>query len=395
MPRNRKSNILRYASHAANDLFWFILPLVLPLLLTRYGLSYARAGGILTFYLAISAAGSYLMGRISDGIPRRYMMGFGLWVAAAGLIAAGFAGSFPVFLLFIAVTAVGMSTFHPAMYAHIDETFDEDKGRALSYFEVAGTVAILTMFLVNGALLKSLGSRGVMVITAIPAIVVGSFLLRARFMDSAAGEALPVPDSGAPAAASHAPISLFLFFMLSIILRVMSITAILNFLPTIFTDYFHLPPDRAAWASGLFFAGGIFGSLIASRFARPALSYRILTWGALCVAPVIAGMALHMPLFFHLVLVCLLGFFGSGLLINQNLILVRLASRFGRGEAFGILMGVMTITSSVSPSLFGLAVDNWGFATAILIFSIPVIISAALLAALFNPMSPVISSKAY
>ena len=57
--------------HGANDLYWFILPLVLPALLSRYNLGYTGAGGILTIYLLFTAAGSFVMGRLSDRMSRK------------------------------------------------------------------------------------------------------------------------------------------------------------------------------------------------------------------------------------------------------------------------------------------------------------------------------------
>jgi hypothetical protein len=44
MPDSRRTAVLRYSGHAANDLFFFVLPLVLPVLLIRYGLSFSEAG---------------------------------------------------------------------------------------------------------------------------------------------------------------------------------------------------------------------------------------------------------------------------------------------------------------------------------------------------------------
>jgi predicted MFS family arabinose efflux permease len=180
----------------------------------------------------------------------------------------------------------------------------------------------------------------------------------------------------------HASVSLFVLFLLSIVLRIASMMAILNFLPTIFTGHFGLQADRAAWATGLFFAGGIVGSFAASRFSRPDRSYRILVFGSFIIAPLIALLALDVPLPFHFAAILLFGSFASGLIINQNLILTTLGSRFGRGEAFGILMAVMTLSQSISPALFGLSVDKWGFSPALLIFSVPVILSAILLVTL-------------
>ena len=84
--------------HGANDLFWFILPLVLPLLLIRYNLSYAQAGGILTVYLFVTAVCSFIMGKLSDRLSPRKILGYGFILASLGLIASGFAPSLPVFL---------------------------------------------------------------------------------------------------------------------------------------------------------------------------------------------------------------------------------------------------------------------------------------------------------
>jgi len=377
MPYTIKSSALRYTSHGANDLFWFILPLVLPLLLVRYNLSYARAGGIISFYLAITAAGSYVMGRISDRIPRRLIMGIGFYIAAAGLIAAGYAENFTFFLFFLAITGLGVSTFHPAMYAHIDETFQDNKGKILGAYEASGTTAILLMFLLNGALLGSIGTRGVMVITTIPALIVGTLMIRSTSMDAIKSGTTEIKDK--TRVDQHPPKALFVLFLITIILRVASVMAILNFLPTIFTRHFGLQPDHAAWATGLFFAGGIAGSFAASRFSRLDRSYRILIFGSFLLVPLVALLALNVPMSFHYINIIILGSVGSGLIINQNLVLTTLGSRFGKGEAFGILMAVMTLSQSISPALFGLSVDSWGFSVSLFIFSIPVLISAALL----------------
>jgi MFS family permease len=394
MPKSIKTAVQRHLSHAANDLFWVVLPLVLPLLVVKYKLNYAGAGRIVSFYMAITAVGSYFLGRISDGIPRRYIMGFGFFFAAGGLIAAGFAGSFFFFMFFLAVTAMGMSTYHPAMYAHIDETFKENKGRILGRYEASGGAAILMMFLVNGALVSTIGIRGVMLVTAVPALVMGAVLIGARGIDrdsaGVAGDSRNSPAAGdigeetvrTDTAGTRAAAALFFVFLLSVLLRVVSITGVLNFLPTIFTDHFGLPLNRASWATGLFFAGGLTGSLIASRYSRADRSFKILLYGSLLIAPLIAVIALIADgpaLVISLVPVFLMGVFSAGVGVNQNLILTTMGSRFGRGEAFGILIAVNTLASSASPYLFGLIIDSWGFSRALLVFSVPVVVSTFIL----------------
>ena len=384
---HRIHGIIRNLSHAANDLFWFILPLVLPLLLQRFDISYAAAGGILTYYLAVNAVCTYIMGRISDRIPRRLVIGIGFFVAAAGLILAAFAPDYRLFLAALTLTAFGVSTFHPAMYAHIDETGGDDKGRILGLYEATGTAAILVMFLVNGALISRIGAPGVMIITTVPALVMGALVLSTRRFDAPGSR---VQEQTGPAGDGHPPMTMFLLFLATIVFRVASVMGVVNFLPTIFTHHFGSSMTVAAYSSGLFFAGGILGSVIASRYSRTAVSYRVLIIGSMLITPLVASLAVNLPFGVRLLSVFLLGALGSGLIINQNIILTTLGSRFGRGEAFGILMAVMTLSQSVSPGMFGLGAESWGFSATLLVFSLPVLLSMLLLVVFRSRMLRVI-----
>ena len=102
----------------------------------------------------------------------------GLMVAAFGLASSGFSPGLGLFLVLVSITAVGVSTFHPVMYAIIDRRSGGDKGRFLGLYESFGIGAILIMFLVNGLLFKWIGIRGVMLATALPAAVIGILYLR-------------------------------------------------------------------------------------------------------------------------------------------------------------------------------------------------------------------------
>ncbi|MFP4564709.1 MAG: MFS transporter, partial [Spirochaetia bacterium] len=110
--------------HGVNDLFWFILPLVLPPMVVTLGLNYTQAGGILTGYLAIIAIFSFIFGKIADGYSKWSMLGPGFIAAGAGLLVSGFVSSLPLFFVALALAALGVSTFHPSLYALInDRTF--------------------------------------------------------------------------------------------------------------------------------------------------------------------------------------------------------------------------------------------------------------------------------
>ena len=85
--------------HGVNDIFWFILPLILPTMLKTFGLNYTQAGGILTGYLAIIAVLSFILGKIADRFSKWSLLAPGFLAAGAGLLMSGFIGSFPLFLI--------------------------------------------------------------------------------------------------------------------------------------------------------------------------------------------------------------------------------------------------------------------------------------------------------
>jgi MFS transporter, FSR family, fosmidomycin resistance protein len=366
----------KFLGHSANDLFWFILPLVLPSLLIRYDLSFAQAGGILTTYLMVTALCSFAVGKLADRFSRKKLLSYGFILSAAGLASSGFAPNLGIFLALISVTAVGVSTFHPVMYAVIDDQYQEQKGKIMGLYESFGTGAILLMFLINGTLLGIIGVKGILILTAAPALIMGFVYL---FSDTIPEVNKEEKNKKEDEPASKKDIVRFVLFLLSVILRVFSVTAVLNFLPTIFVSFLNYSEASAAYASAIFFGGGLIGSLFAGRLADRLNSFSILLWGTLLIIPSLLFFSLDIPGILYLIIVGFFGAFGSGCIINQNLLMRRMGKHLGTGEIFGILMGVMTVTSSLSPVFFGLLIDHAGLKPALIIFTFPLVLSILLL----------------
>jgi FSR family fosmidomycin resistance protein-like MFS transporter len=362
--------------HSANDLFWFILPLILPALLVRYNLSYSQAGGILTIYLLVTAIGSFVMGKLSDRFSRKQILSWGFLLASLGLMASGFAPSLSIFLILISITAIGMSSFHPVMYAVIYEAYPDNRSRVMGLYESFGTGAILTMFLVNGFLLKWIGVRGVLILTAVPALIMGFIYL---YSDVIPEENIVGGYSDSAEKAGGVSPSRFIFFLISVILRVFSVTALLNFMPVIFVKFFGLDADSAAYSTAFYFVGGITGALVFGRLSEKFNSFGIIMAGTVFIAGVMLALSGNMPIWIYLLLIVLFGGFASGCVINQNLLMIRLSGTLGKGSVFGILMGVMTVTSAFSPAVFGIAIDAVGYQGALKLFILPLVLSSAIL----------------
>ena len=74
--------VLRNVGHGVNDIFWYILPSLLPVILDQFGMKYGTAGGLLTAFLGVVAVFSLILGKISDYFPRHIILGTGFFVAS-------------------------------------------------------------------------------------------------------------------------------------------------------------------------------------------------------------------------------------------------------------------------------------------------------------------------
>ena len=75
--RDRSVVILRNVGHGVNDIFWYILPSLLPVILDQFDIKYGTAGGLLTAFLGVVAVFSFILDKISDYSPRHIILAAG------------------------------------------------------------------------------------------------------------------------------------------------------------------------------------------------------------------------------------------------------------------------------------------------------------------------------
>ena len=148
------ARVLRNVSHGVNDIFWFILPSLLPVILEQFDMKYGTAGGLLAAFLIVIAVFSFALGKLSDRVPRQLILGSGFLVASVFLIFSSLAERYGVFVVFLLISGVGVGSYHPTIYAHIDETTARRQGREYGMFELWGFTGIFLMFLLHGFLLE-------------------------------------------------------------------------------------------------------------------------------------------------------------------------------------------------------------------------------------------------
>jgi FSR family fosmidomycin resistance protein-like MFS transporter len=367
--------LLSWVGHGVNDLYSFVLPLVLPLLLQDFALSYRLAGLVLAVFLIVVAVFSFLFGRISDRFSPWALIGGGFLLACLAFVGGGSVRSIRALLPLLAVGAVGASTFHPVIYALIDRIARERRGRVLGWFEFWGGLSILAMYLLGGLLLRRLGWRGILILVGAPGLLLGILFLQRG--------AYELRQSREPAGLSHASpgpqtlegrtrmLPALAFFLASCALRFLSTTAVVNFLPTFLAQGRNLTPSLAAYVSAFIFIGGTPSVVLFGGAADRLEPMRILLLASGLLAPLILLLSLRLPLWAVLPVLLAFGAMHSGCSPAQNLILSRLGARLGRGAVFGILLSLLGLLGAVSPALFGLLADRWGLNAAMKLFALP------------------------
>ena len=388
----RSTFVVRNAAHGANDLYWFILPPVLPLILREFGLRYAAAGGMIAVFLIVIAVASMLTGRLSDRVHRGSLIALGFLLASAAVGTGALMPSLALVTACLVVAAVGVSTYHPAAYASIHDA-GHGNGRTYGAFEASGSLAIILMLAVQGLLASRAGWRGLIVIGAVPGAVMGMLLMLGprslRWRESEIPGASHGPREGgvtpaaalgahraaravrAAPAASAPGVLLPALFLVGVMLRVLGVNALQNFVPTYLVRSVGMGQGISSFAVGFTFLGGICGAMIMGRAADRRGPFPVYLLSSGLLVPLLPLLGLRMPPALYPAILVLVGFCSSGCLPSQNMILGALSGSRSKGSVFGVLMGATALTSAISPLAFGLIADVAGLRSAVLACVVP------------------------
>lgn len=372
---------LAFFGHSANDVYWFILPVILPPMIADYGLNYAAAGGVLSLYLLVVAVFSILSGRLSDSFFPTRLIGLGFVGASVGFLFASASSTLPLLNLSLAVAAVGVSVFHPAIYGMADSHVSEKRGRFFGRFESYGSGSVIVMLVLSSLLLQHYSWRIMLALAALPGVVAAFLYLREPRRGAPRAQA---SDDGLDSSLSPWHFGLFL---LSSLWRFVSVMAVLSFVPTFLAYRGDLPLGASELVTGAYFLGGFVGARALGRLADRTNPLGLYLGIVAVIAPLIfllssvEGAALSAAVLF---------FFGGaaiGCIPLQNLLMRRFRSSLQAGHAFGVLLGVMTVAQALSPFLFGLSADRLGLRQSIRLFSVPAVAAAVIILFLYLVVS--------
>ncbi len=125
-------------SHLLNDLVQSLIPAVYPILKTAYALDFFQIGMItLTFQIA-GALLQPVIGMLTDRHPAPYSPVVGMMFTLSGIVSLGFADSYLVILIAVALIGIGSSIFHPEATRMARYASGGRQGLAQGIFQVGG-----------------------------------------------------------------------------------------------------------------------------------------------------------------------------------------------------------------------------------------------------------------
>lgn len=129
------------AGHLFTDVNQGAVAALIPYLVSERGISLAAAGTLMLAATVSSSVVQPLFGVFSDNKPLPALMPLGVLLAGVGIALAGIAPSYPLILLCVVLSGLGVAAFHPeaARFANYVSS-SSGRARGMSFFSVGGNI---------------------------------------------------------------------------------------------------------------------------------------------------------------------------------------------------------------------------------------------------------------
>lgn len=169
--------------HLAADLFQGSVPALLPFLVRDRGYSYAAAGALFLMASLGSSIIQPLLGVYADRVRASWMMPTGLFLAAAGISAAGLVESYEATAVALLVGGFGVAAFHPEAVRYASYVSEARRGAGMSVFALGGVAGFALGPILMTPVVIWLGLEGTPIIGAIIGIAGIGLLVSTSYLE--------------------------------------------------------------------------------------------------------------------------------------------------------------------------------------------------------------------
>src|ERR687898_425685 len=354
------------AGHLFTDLNQGAVAALLPFLVAERGLSLAAAGALVLAATVSSSVVQPLFGIFSDNRPLPALMPLGVLFAGVGMSLVGVAPTYPLILLCVVLSGIGVAAFHPEAARFANYVSGSGRARGMSFFSVGGNAGFALGPVLTTPLVILFGLPGALFL-AVPAAIMAAVLFhelprmlgfKPEAVESERETVASEPEHWGPFARMIGVVTVrsFVYF------------GLVAFVASYYERVLDVSPALGNTALTLMLFGGAAETLImgplADRFGR-----RTVLLGSMLVLPplifcfTLAGPAFGMAL---LVLVgaATVGTFGVTVVMGQEYLPGRI------GLAAGITMGLSIGLGGVGAPLLGFLADIAGLPVMMLVVAV-------------------------
>jgi MFS transporter, FSR family, fosmidomycin resistance protein len=358
------------AGHLFTDLNQGAVAALLPFLVTERGLSLAAAGTLVLAATVSSSVVQPLFGTFSDNRPLPALMTLGVLFAGIGMALVGVVPSYPLILLCIVLSGIGVAAFHPEAARFANYVSGARRARGMSFFSVGGNAGFALGPALTTPLVLAFGLPGTLCL-ALPAAVMAAVIFsemprmlgfRPEEDESGGVEPVEAPEHWGPFARMVGIVTVrsFVYF------------GLVAFVASYYGRVLGTSPAFGNAALTVMLTSGAVGTLLmgplADRFGRRA----VVASSMVLLPPLIYGFTLAGP-YLGMTLLALVGAvtvgtFGVTVVMGQEYLPGRI------GLAAGITMGFSIGLGGLGAPLLGLLADHAGLSVTMLVIgALPVL----------------------
>jgi MFS transporter, FSR family, fosmidomycin resistance protein len=354
------------AGHLFTDVNQGAVAALLPFLVAERNLSLAAAGALVLASTISSSVVQPLFGIFSDNRPIPALMPLGVLLAGVGISFAGVASSYPLIVLSVVVSGIGVAAFHPEAARFANYVSGARRARGMSFFSVGGNAGFALGPVLATPLVLIFGLPGTLFL-ALPAAAMAAVLLheiprmlgfKPEEAESGGREPVAAPEHWGP----------FARMVGIVVVRSFVYFGLVAFVASYYERVLGTSPAFGNAALTVMLVGGAAGTLImgplADRFGR-----RTIVGASMLLLPLLIfcftlsgpfpGMAL-----LALVGAATVGTFGITVVMGQEYLPGRI------GLAAGITMGLSIGLGGAGAPLLGYLADRAGLPVTMLVIAV-------------------------